>query len=79
MFREEKRQFVHIALLLIAFLLKYLTSFQAAGLLLILFFITLIVVPHLKFRHYFYRSIERKFSQGAVLYFLVLFVLVLIF
>ncbi|MAF13976.1 MAG: hypothetical protein CMI53_03730 [Parcubacteria group bacterium] len=79
MTKEGKRQFVHIALFLVAFLLKYLTKFQAGTLLLVLFAITLYIIPHLRFRSYFYRSFEKKYSQGAVLYFLVLFVLVLIF
>ena len=62
-----------------AFVLKYLTKFQAGTLLLTLFIITLFIIPHLRFRSYFYRNFERKYSQGAVLYFFVLFALVLIF
>jgi len=33
----------------------------------------------MKFRGYFYRQQENKYSQGAVLYFLVLFILIIIF
>ncbi len=79
MFNEEKRQAVHILLFLLAFFLKYLNRFQAVGLLLLLLFITLFLIPKLKVKSYFYRQVERKYSQGAVLYFLVLLVLVLIF
>lgn len=76
---EEKRQAMHILLFLLAFLLKYLTQFQAAGMLLLILFVIIFVVPRLKAKQYFYRRSEDKYSNGAVLYFLVLFVLVLIF
>ncbi|MFA6410267.1 MAG: hypothetical protein WCW26_01690 [Candidatus Buchananbacteria bacterium] len=79
MFSEEKRQIVHILLFFLAFSLKYLSRFEAAFLLLLLLLFTLIVVPRLKIKSYFYRQFEKKYSQGAVLYFLVLLVLVLIF
>jgi len=78
-FTEEKRQAVHIALIILAFSLKYLNRLQAAVLLLGLFFITLIIIPKLRVRSIFYRHSENKYSQGAVLYFLVLFIIVLIF
>ncbi|MFA5021732.1 MAG: hypothetical protein WC508_01455 [Patescibacteria group bacterium] len=79
MFSEEKRQIVHILLFFLAFLLKFLNRWQAALLLLFLLLVTLVVIPKLRIKSYFYRSFERKYSQGAVLYFLVLLVLVLIF
>lgn len=79
MFKEEKRQIVHILLLVLAFFLKYLNHWQAAVLLLVLFFITIVVIPKLKVKTYFYRRFENQYSQGAVWYFFILFILVLIF
>ncbi|MFA6322726.1 MAG: hypothetical protein WCX71_04605 [Candidatus Buchananbacteria bacterium] len=79
MFSEDKRQIVHIGLFILAFLLKFLVRWQAAVLLLLLLIFTLAIVPKLRFKNYFYRHFEKKYSEGAVLYFLVLFVLVLIF
>lgn len=79
MFKEEKRQLVHILLFFLAFLLKYLSRWQAAGLLLLLFFIALFIVPQFQSKSHLYRHFEQKYSQGGILYFLVLFILVLIF
>ena len=76
---DEKRQAVHILLILLAFFLKYLTKLQAAGLLLLLLVIVLVLVPRLKIKHYFYRQHENHYSYGAVLYFLTLLILVLVF
>jgi len=79
MFSETKRQSVHILLFLLAFFLKYLNRWQAAVLLLILLFAILFLIPRLKIKSYFYRQLEKKYSQGAVWYFFVLLILVLIF
>jgi len=79
MFNEEKRQAVHILLFLLAFFLKYLNRWQAALLLLVLLFVTLAVIPKMRIKSYFYRQFEHKYSQGAVLYFFVLLILVLVF
>jgi len=79
MHSEERRQAVHILLFLLAFLLKYLTNFQAAGLLLLLLFTVVVLVPKFKIKKYFYRRFEDQYSNGAVLYFFILFVLVLLF
>lgn len=79
MFSEDKRQIVHIALFILAFSLKFLTRWQAAALLLLLLIFTLVVVPKLHLKKYFYRHFEKKYSEGAVLYFLTLLVLVLVF
>lgn len=76
---ETKRQGVHIGLLVIAFLLKYLTRWQSVAVLGGLLLATLLLGPQLKIRSHFYRHIEKRYSAGAVLYFLVLLVLVLIF
>ena len=76
---EDKRQIVHIVLLALAFLLKYLSHWQAAGLLLFLVVLTIYLVPRLKIKSYFYRRHEQKYSQGAILYFLILLILVFIF
>ncbi len=76
---EEKRQFAHILLLLFAFLLKYLDRFSAALLVLGLLIIMVLVVPRTKARLHFYRRQEQAFSQGAIIYFVTLFFLVLIF
>ena len=75
---ETKRQAVHIGLLVIALLLKYLTRWQAVALLGLLLFITLFVMPQLTIRSHFYREFERRYSAGAVLYVLVLLVLLLV-
>lgn len=79
MHNEEKRQAIHILLFLLAFLLKYLTSWQAAGMLLLVLFVIVFLVPKIGVKKYFYRRFEDKYSNGAVLYFFILFVLVLIF
>ncbi len=79
MFSEEKRQLVHILLLFLAFLLKYTPRWQAVILLFVLLVATLIFIPRMRMRTYFYRHEENKYSQGAVLYFLVLLILVLVF
>lgn len=79
MFSENKRQLIHVLLFLLAFLLKFLDRWQAAGLLLILLIISVVFVPQHKMRNFLYRPAERKYSQGGILYFLVLLVLVLIF
>lgn len=79
MHNEEKRQAVHMLLFLLAFLLKYLTTFQAAGLLLVILFVIIVLVPKLKIKKYFYRRFEDKYSNGAVLYFFILFILILLF
>ena len=79
MFSEEKRQLVHILLLFLAFLLKYTSRGQAAVLLLVLLAMTLVVIPRIRLKNYFYRFAERKYSEGAVLYFLVLLILIVVF
>jgi dolichol kinase len=79
MFSEKKRQVVHILLFLLAFLFKYLNKGQAFLLLFLFLFIILFIVPKLRVKSYFYRRGENQYSQGAVWYFLVLLVLVLIF
>jgi len=79
MFREEKRQAIHILLFFLAFLLKYLSRWQAALMFLLLLITALIFVPHSKRRFHFYRRFEKKYSKGGIFYFLVLFVLALIF
>ena len=76
---EIKRQAVHIGLLVIALLLKYLTRWQAVAVLGLLLFITLFVMPQLTIRSHFYRELERRYSAGAVLYVLLLLVLLLVF
>ena len=78
-FSEEKRQAVHILLLVFAFSLKYLTRFWAVLLLLALLGIMIFLIPKIRLKNYFYRYSENKYSEGAVLYFLVLLILVLIF
>lgn len=77
--KEEIRQAIHILLFLLAFFLKYLNRFQAVFLLLLLFIITVFIIPRLKARSYLYRAFENKYSQGGMSYFLVLIVLVLVF
>ena len=79
MFREEKRQFIHMSLLALAFFLKYLNRWYAILVFLTLFLVVLVVVPQLKAKSHVYRMSEDKYSQGALLYFLVLLILVLIF
>lgn len=79
MFKEEKRQAVHISLLFFAFGLKYFSRFWAVVLLVGLLAIVLFVVPKLRSRKHFYRREEKVLSRGAINYFLVLLVLVLIF
>ena len=79
MFKEEKRQAVHIILLLFAFALKYLNFFGAIVLLFGLLIIVSVIVPKWTARRHFYRPSEKVYSQGAVSYFLVLLILVLIF
>ncbi len=79
MFKEEKRQFIHISLLVLAFFLKYLNRWYAILIFLALFLIVLVIVPQLKAKSHVYRVSENKYSQGALLYFLVLLILVLIF
>ena len=79
MFKEEKRQIVHILLFLLAFLLKYLSRWQTIILLCLLLFVVLFIIPRLRAKSHLYRFTERKYSRGAVSYFLILLVLVLIF
>jgi farnesol kinase len=79
MTNENKRQSVHILLFILAFALKFLGRWQAFLLLAVLLLITLFLVPKSKVKAYLYRPTENKYSQGAVLYFLVLLVLILIF
>ena len=79
MFREEKRQGIHVLLFLFAFLLKYLSRFQAVGIIFLLLFITLFLVPKLGIKAHLYRQFERKYCEGAIFYFLTLLILVLIF
>ena len=77
--KEEIRQAIHISLFLLAFFLKYLNRFQAALLLLLLLFISVVLVPKMKVRSFLYRNLEQRYSLGGITYFLVLLVLVLIF
>ena len=79
MFKEEKRQAVHISLLLLAFGLKYLNRFWAVIFLFLLLGVILFIIPKLRSRRHFYRREEKIYSKGAVNYFLVLLILVLIF
>jgi dolichol kinase len=79
MFSEDKRQLVHIILFILAFFLKYLARWQAVIMILLLLAITLIVVPKLRMRNYFYRHYESKYSEGAVLYFFILLILAIVF
>lgn len=79
MFKEENRQGVHILFFLFTFLFKYLSRFQVLVLLLILLFITVTIVPRFRVKDYLYRQFEKKYSRGAISYFLTLFVLALIF
>ena len=76
---ESKRQLVHIFLFLLAFLLKFLNRWQAALLLLGLLLLAFYIIPRLRIKSYFYRHHEDKYSQGAILYFLALLILVFIF
>lgn len=77
---ENKRQTVHIFLLVFAFLLKYLERWQTAMLLGVMLAFVLFVIPKVKSaRFHFYRPLEKKYSQGAVMYFLVLLILTLVF
>jgi len=76
---ERLRQTVHIALFVFAFLLRYLSRWQAAGLLLLLLLIVVIVSPRIKSHIRIHRPYENHYHNGAVLYFLVLLALVLIF
>ena len=77
--KESKRQFVHIFLFIFAFFLKYLSQWQVFFILLFFLVFVLVLLPQLKAKSYFYREAEKKYSAGAVLYFLVLMVLVLVF
>lgn len=79
MFQEEKRQLVHIFLFFGAFLLKYFERWQAMVFVLALLLISFFVLPKTKLRHHFYRSSENKYSQGAILYFAVLLILLSVF
>lgn len=79
MFAEEKRQSVHILFFLCAFALKYLSRFQAVLMLLLLLFIVVFLVPKFKVKSHLYRFTEQRYSRGAILYFLTLLVLTLIF
>ena len=79
MANETKRQIVHILLFIFAFFLKYLSRWQVAFLLLFFLVFTLILIPNLKLKSHLYRQVEKQYSAGAILYFLVLFILVLIF
>lgn len=78
MSNEAKRQYIHVLLFLFAFLLKYLNKFQAVLLVLGLLAFTLLILPKLKAKTHFYRSTEKVYSQGAIAYFLVLLILVLV-
>lgn len=75
---EQKRQYTHVLLFLFAFILKYTTRLQAAILVLVLLSFVLLVLPKLKTRSHFYRPSEQVYSQGAVMYFLVLLILILV-
>ncbi|MBI3291080.1 hypothetical protein HYZ76_02240 [Candidatus Falkowbacteria bacterium] len=79
MFKEEKRQSIHILFFLGAFLLKYLNKWQAVLLILLILFIIVFLLPELKVRSHVYRLNEKRYSRGAVYYFLILLVLVIIF
>jgi len=79
MFKEESRQSIHILFFLFAFLFKYTSKFQAVILLLALLLITVFIVPKLRARKFIYRQFERRYSQGAIIYFSTLLILTLIF
>lgn len=76
---EVKRQYTHILLFLFAFTLKYMSTWQAVLLIAGLLLFTTFVLPRLSVKKHFYRPAEKKFSRGAISYFLTLFVLVLLF
>ena len=76
---ERLRQSIHIALFVFAFLLRYLSRWQAAGLLLLLLLTVVVASPRVKSRIRIHRPGESHYRNGAVLYFLVLLALVLIF
>ena len=78
MSNEQKRQYIHVILFLFAFVLKYTSKLQAALLVIILLSFTLFIVPKLKVKSHFYRPSERNHSQGAIMYFLVLLILVIV-
>ena len=79
MSNETTRQYTHILFFLFAFTLKYLSTFQAIFLIAGLLFFIIFILPRLNVRKHFYRPTEKKISRGAVSYFLVLFILVLLF
>jgi len=79
MFQEKNRQGVHILFFLFAFLLKFLSRFQVIILLLVLLFLTVAVIPKLKVKNYLYRHFEKKYSHGAIYYFLTLLGITLFF
>lgn len=79
MAHERLRQTIHIALFVFAFFLKFLSRWQAVGLLLLLLCITVAVSPKIKSRIRLHRAHESAYHNGAVLYFLVLICLVLLF
>ncbi len=79
MFTEEKRQIVHILLLLLAFLLKYYSRWYIAGILFLLLLASVFLVPKSKIKVHLYRSFENNKMHGGFYYFLALIIIVLIF
>lgn len=79
MSNEATRQYTHILFFLFAFILKYLSTFQAMILIAGLLLFIVLILPRLSVRKHFYRPTEKKVSRGAASYFLVLFVLILLF
>ncbi|MBN1779024.1 MAG: hypothetical protein JW816_02290 [Candidatus Buchananbacteria bacterium] len=76
---ETKRQAVHILLFLLVFSPFIFDRIQMAGILAVLFLLASLFVPRSKFRVWFFRAKEKKYSVGASVYFLVLIILVLFF
>jgi len=79
MTNENFRQLVHIGLFSLVFSPFIFNRIQMAGILAVLFLLASLLVPRSKFRIWFFRSSEKKYSAGASIYFLVLIFLVLFF
>jgi len=79
MANEIKRQTIHVLFYFLAFGFKFLSRWQVVGILLLMLFCTIFLIPKSKIRFHLYRRLEQKYSQGAIAYFLVLLVIVLVF